>query len=90
MFAKKTYENSPAKYTDLTKLAKDIDVKIVEITGGRHFQEKVENMGLRVGVNIKKLSAQVLNGPVMIKIGNTKLALGHKMAQKIIVENYQK
>ena len=46
-------------------------------------------MGLRVGVKIKKLSAQVLKGPVTIKIGNTKLALGPKMAQKILVENNQ-
>ena len=78
------------EYTDLTKLAKNIDVTIVEITGGHHFQEKIENLGLRVGVKIKKLSAQVLKGPVTIKIGNTKLAIGHKMARRILVENYQK
>jgi len=77
-------------YTDLTNLAKDVDVTIVEIAGGHHFQEKIENMGLRVGVKIKKLSAQVLNGPVTIKIGNTKLAIGHNMARKIFVENYPK
>ncbi len=74
---------------DLTKIKKNVDVIIVEIKGGHHFQDKVEAMGLRVGVKIKKLSAQVLKGPVTIKIGNSKLALGHKMAQKILVENSQ-
>jgi ferrous iron transport protein A len=72
---------------DLTKLVNNREVKVVAINGGRHFQEKVEAMGLRLGVKIKKLSSQVLNGPVTIKIGHTKVALGHGMAKKIMVDN---
>lgn len=71
---------------DLTQIDKGKIVKVVEITGGNHFQEKVEAIGLRIGSQIVKLSAQVLNGPVTIKIGSTKLALGRGMAKKILVD----
>ena len=73
------------EYRNLTQIARGKEVKIVEINGGKRFNQKIEAMGLRVGVNIKKLSAQVLNGPVTIKIGSTKVAIGHGMAKKILV-----
>ena len=70
---------------DLTQIVKGRDVKIVELKGGQRFQQKVEALGLRVGVQVKKLSTQVLNGPVTIKIGSTTVALGYGMAKKIMV-----
>ena len=71
---------------DLTQICKGKSVRVVEITGGHKFKEKIDAIGLRVGSRIIKLSAQVLSGPVTIKIGNTKLAIGHGMAKKILVD----
>lgn len=71
---------------DLTQIKKGKSVKVVEIIGGHKFMEKVDAIGLRVGSRIIKVSTQVLSGPVTIKIGNTKLALGHGMAKKILVD----
>ena len=71
---------------DLTQINKGKSVKVVEINGGQKFKEKVDAIGLRVGSRIIKLSAQVLSGPITIKIGNTKLAIGHGMAKKIFVD----
>ena len=71
---------------DLTQIDRGKPVKVVEIMGGSHFQEKVEAIGLRIGSHIVKLSAQMLNGPVTIKVGSTKLALGRGMAKKILVD----
>ncbi len=71
---------------DLTQIKEGQAVKVVEINGGRQFQNKIDAIGLRVGSQIIKLSAQVLNGPVTIKIGSTKLAIGHGMAKKILVD----
>ena len=71
---------------DLTQIKKGNTVKVVEINGGQQFRKKIDAIGLRVGSQITKISAQVLNGPITIKIGSTKLALGHGMAKKILVD----
>jgi ferrous iron transport protein A len=73
------------KTMDLTQTRNNQDVKIIEINGGKQFQAKVESIGLRVGSRVRKLSAQVLNGPITLKVGNTKVAIGRGMAKKIIV-----
>ncbi|TFH01273.1 MAG: ferrous iron transport protein A [Calditrichales bacterium] len=70
---------------DLTQILNSTDVKVVEINGNHQFQEKLEAMGLRIGVRITKLSTQVMHGPVTVKVGNTKIAIGHGMAKKIMV-----
>ena len=71
---------------DLTQIKKGESVNVVEINGGQKFRDKIDAMGLRVGSRIIKISAQVLSGPITIKIGNTKLAIGHGMAKKILVD----
>ena len=71
---------------DLTQIKEGKTVKVVEINGGQQFQKKIDAIGLRIGSKITKVSAQMLNGPITIKIGSTKLALGHGMAKKIIVD----
>jgi len=60
--------------------------KIVEILGGLNLQSKLMNMGVRSGKEFTKLSHIGLEGPVVIKIGRTILALGHGIASKIMVE----
>jgi ferrous iron transport protein A len=71
---------------DLTQIKEGKTVKVVEINGGQQFQKKIDAIGLRIGSKVTKVSAQMLNGPITIKIGSTKLALGHGMAKKIIVD----
>jgi ferrous iron transport protein A len=72
-------------FKDLTQIREGQAVEVVEIRGGKQFQRKIDAIGLRVGSKIVKLSSQVLNGPVTIKIGSIKLAIGHGMAKKILV-----
>ena len=61
----------------------------MDIKDGHRFREKVDSMGLRIGVRVRKVSGQVLNGPITIKIGNSKVAIGHGMAKKIMVVGEQ-
>ena len=75
---------------DLTQIDKGITVEVVEINGGNKFKAKVDAIGLRIGSRIIKLSTQVMSGPVTIKIGSTKLAIGHGMAKKILVDGKNK
>jgi ferrous iron transport protein A len=59
--------------------------KVVEILGGGLYQ-KLDALGIRVGVELKKISSVAAKGPVIVEVGNTKVALGYGMAKKIIVE----
>lgn len=60
--------------------------KIVELHGGKHFLNKAESLGLRIGLKITKVSKQMLHGPVTVKVGQTQIAIGHNMSKRIIVE----
>ena len=75
---------------NLIQVKKGKSRQVVKIEGGKHFQEKAESLGLRVGVSITKISAQVLNGPITLQVGNSKVALGHGMAKKIWVNGGEK
>lgn len=75
---------------NLTQVSKGKNLEVVKIEGGKIFREKVESLGLRVGVNVKKLSTQVMSGPITIQVGSSKVTLGRGMAQKIIVSDGEK
>lgn len=59
---------------------------VVDIQGGYGLLRRLESLGVRVGVKIKKVSSQFLRGPVIIQVGNTQVALGYGMASKIILK----
>jgi Fe2+ transport system protein FeoA len=61
-------------------------VKIVEILGGSNLENKLLSMGVYKGRSVAKLSHIGLKGPVVIKVGRSILALGHSVAEKIIIE----
>ncbi|MEW6687409.1 MAG: FeoA family protein [Candidatus Edwardsbacteria bacterium] len=70
---------------DLTRMKSGEKGKVVEIKGGRGLVMKLEAMGIRPGVEITKISAQIMHGPVIVRVGNTQLAIGFGMAKKVIV-----
>ena len=59
---------------------------IIEIEGGREFLNRLDAMGLRVGCKVKKISGQLMKGPVTVMVGSTHTAIGFGMSQKILVE----
>jgi ferrous iron transport protein A len=60
--------------------------KVVQIRGGHHMRMKMETLGIRIGCEIEKVSGHALGGPVVVKFGATRAAVGHGMAHRIIVE----
>jgi len=62
--------------------------KVVQIQGGLRLTSRLNALGVRPGVGITKLSSMIMRGPVTIQSGNTQLAVGFGMANKIIVELY--
>ena len=70
----------------LTKLEKGKKATIVEINAGRQASHRMSSLGLQIGKHITKISSFAMKGPVTIKVGSTTIALGHGMADKVMVE----
>ncbi len=60
--------------------------KVVEIQGGHGLVNRLSALGVRPGKRITKVSSMLMRGPVTIQSGNTRLAIGFGMANRIIVE----
>ncbi len=70
----------------LTQL-KDKQTGIVkEVLGGEALISRLNSLGVRPGKKVTKMSAHFWRGPVTIMIDKMKIAVGHGMAQKIMVE----
>ena len=70
----------------LTKIKTNQSAVIKEILGGRELEKRLEVMGIRPGKKITKIGSHFWRGPVTISVGKSKVAIGHGMAQKIMVE----
>ncbi|MFH1761594.1 MAG: FeoA family protein [bacterium] len=60
--------------------------KVVEIQGGLGMMSKMDSLGIRQGKEITKVNDQWMRGPVLIRQGNTQVAVGYGMAQRVLVE----
>ncbi len=70
----------------LTRLQPKEKAVIVALAGGRDFQNRLVSMGLNVGSEIEVLRSGGGNGgPTLIATMETRLAIGHGMASKIMV-----
>ncbi len=58
---------------------------IMSIQGGRGIRAKLEAMGMRPGVRVTKVSGQIMQGPVIVRSGNTQVAIGFGMARKVFI-----
>ncbi len=70
---------------NLTQLAQGQSARVIKLEGGDAFARKLQNLGIREGVTVKKVRAVSANGPIIIKAGRTEIALGRGMAAKVIV-----
>lgn len=58
---------------------------VQEIIGGQGLINRLNAIGITYGKKITKLSAMMMRGPIVICVGSTQIALGYRMARKIIV-----
>ncbi|MEO0190157.1 MAG: fused ferrous iron transport protein A/B, partial [candidate division WOR-3 bacterium] len=70
---------------DLTQMKAGEKGRVVELSGGKGFIARLEALGIVPGVEIVKVSEQFMHGPVVIRIGNTQVAIGYGMAKKVMV-----
>lgn len=69
----------------LNLVAPGKEVILVAIQGGRGLRARLTDMGLNEGMKFRVLHSH-RPGPCIILVGNTRLVLGHGMAQKILVK----
>ncbi|HEY95091.1 MAG TPA: ferrous iron transport protein A [Dehalococcoidia bacterium] len=74
------------KHIAVSKMKSGQTGKIIEIQGGQGITARLNALGLIPGRTITKLSDMLMRGPVTVKTGNTQIAIGYGMADKIIVE----
>ena len=60
--------------------------RIVQIDGRVGMTCRLDVLGLRIGKKIKKVSGQLMRGPIIVSHGNTRAAVGFGMAQRIWME----
>jgi len=71
---------------DLAHMGTGHHGKVVEVHGGNRMRARLEAMGIRPGVEITKISSQIMHGPVLVKVGNAQVAIGHGMARRVFVD----
>ncbi len=59
--------------------------RVKAIRGGRGFVSRISAMGLTPGTEIQVITSQG-HGPMVVKVRENRLALGHGMAHRVMVE----
>ena len=72
--------------SNLAQLSSGHSAKIISIEGGIGLRQRLQNLGLREGVVVRKERGIFNQGPIIVKAGSTQIALGRGMASKVIVE----
>ncbi|MFH1407164.1 MAG: FeoA family protein [Candidatus Omnitrophota bacterium] len=71
---------------NLTQIQPGESAIVSEIQGGYGLVKKLQNMGIRPGKKITKVSSHFGHGPQTVKVGNMQIAIGYGMAKKIFIE----
>jgi len=58
-------------------------VRIVKILGGYGLVRRLVSLGLTIGVELLIINNQ---GPIIIKLGDSNIAIGKGIARKVLVE----
>ena len=61
------------------------DVQLVNIIGGRILRKRLADLGLNPGMNLRVVQVDP-QGPMILAVKDSRIALGRGMAQKVMVE----
>jgi DtxR family Mn-dependent transcriptional regulator len=80
-------ENIQMSLIPLTLLQKDHNGIIVSINAGMRATRRLTSLGLIPGTKISKISSAPFQGPVQLKVRETRLVVGRGLAEKILVRD---
>jgi Fe2+ transport system protein FeoA len=69
----------------LAMIAEGENVQLINITGGRVLRKRLADLGLNPGMNLKVVRVDS-QGPLILAVKDSRIALGRGMAQKVMVE----
>ena len=61
------------------------DVQLVNVVGGRVLRKRLADLGLNPGMNLRVVQVDP-QGPMILAVKDSRIALGRGMAQKVMVE----
>lgn len=74
------------KQVPLTRLQKGESATILQISAGHGLVNRLYALGIMPGKRVTKISSILMGGPVTIQIDRSRVALGHHMASRILVQ----
>ncbi|MFC1920890.1 ferrous iron transport protein A [Chloroflexota bacterium] len=74
------------KQIALSKIGAGQSGRVIEIQGGQNIISRLNALNVRLGQRITKVNSMLMHGPVTIKVGTARVAIGYGMAKRIIVE----
>ena len=75
---------SPRNTIPLSTADAGQQVRLINISGGRHITHRLTEMGLTPGTEFGIV--QNAGGPLLLSVRNSRLAVGKGMAKKLLVE----
>lgn len=69
----------------LNRVEPNKEVRLIAIEGGKKMKKRLADLGLNIGATIKVIRKSG-QGPLILAVKESRLAIGDGMASKIIVE----
>ena len=69
----------------LTDLRLKEQGEVIAFNGGRAMQQRLEQIGIRRGKIISRISTQPIRGPIIVAVDGHQTAVGRNMASRIMV-----
>ena len=63
--------------------------KVIDIQGGQGIRQRLGQMGIHPGDTIMMLRYGALRGPILIEVHGSQVALGRRIASRILVEEIE-
>ena len=70
----------------LLELGRGKTAVIKQIEGGYGLERRLTSLGVRVGKTVRKVASAPLKGPVIVEVDRARVAIGRRMAMKVLVE----
>ncbi len=78
-------EEKPAALIPLDALPKANRAEVVDLPPGRGARRQLGDLGIFVGAVLRKERSAPLGGPVLVRVQGTLVALGRRLAHRVLV-----
>ena len=75
--------------TTLEKIYENKKAMVIDIQGGQGIRQRLGQMGIHPGDTIMMLRYGALRGPILIEVHGSQVALGRRIASRVIVEEVE-